>query len=160
MNKPKTIMIRAEELSPQQVQSIALLVGGASVQDTADAVGVSRHTLWDWRTKNEAYVEALNQAKNEIVEGVMTKLLNSSMEAVDAMTEILQSPDSSDAVKVQAAQLILSKVLTTRTSLDLNTNHVADSAKNKERMDRLLEQWEKSVSEAFIIEGEVETDGT
>ena len=81
------------QLNIEQENAIDLLIQGTSDREVAEAVGVSRQTITEWRNHNSAFVAALNKKRYEIW-GVQTERLRTLVEqAVDVLESDLSSED-------------------------------------------------------------------
>lgn len=69
--------------------AILALLGGKTLEEAAEAAGVARRTLYDWR-KTPAFQAAFKREAAEIAKEARAKLSGSTTLAVDALTAILQ----------------------------------------------------------------------
>ncbi len=106
-------------LSPPQIRAAELLAKGHSQQEVADAVGVSRRTISRWLKqedfKNLSYglvgrtqlpqqaPQSLSKSSRNFKSLTPKDLVDDALEAV---REILQDPDSRNADKLKAAMLV------------------------------------------------------
>jgi hypothetical protein len=92
--KPQTKVdkpLRWRELSIEQRNAIDLLIVGKSDQETADTIGVTRQTVWAWRTTHLRFQSELEQARGalwrltaERLRGMMTKALDNIEAEIEA----------------------------------------------------------------------------
>jgi hypothetical protein len=100
------------ELHPKQQAAITLLVQGRSYTVTAEAVGIERKVLWQWR-KSPAFRAALNAELAAIRQAALVRMLALGEKAVDALEDVLGNSQS-DAARIAAAKLVLERVGLTR----------------------------------------------
>ena len=96
-------------LSPIQVQVIAALAEGRSVTRTAAAVGIHRSTIHNWMRTSKEFRDAVNQARDHFFECVNEQLNELSAAALDTLRQILTSPDTPPALRLQAALAVLQR---------------------------------------------------
>jgi len=87
-------------LSIEQLNAIDLLVTGASDREVAEAVGVHRSTVWEWRTKNPYFIAELNKRRKEVWGRCVDKLRNLLPKALDTLEKELANPDCKDRGKI------------------------------------------------------------
>ena len=59
-------MDKARQLSIKQQNAIDLLVQGKSDRETAEAIGVSRQTVTNWRNNNPVFIAELNKQRKAV----------------------------------------------------------------------------------------------
>ena len=96
-------------LSPIQVQVIAALAEGRSVTRTAAAVGIHRSTIHNWMRSSKEFRDAVNQARDHFFECVNDQLNELSTAALDTLRQLLTSPDTPPAQRLQAALAVLER---------------------------------------------------
>jgi hypothetical protein len=101
-----------EDLHPKQHAAITLLLQGRSYTSTADAVGIERKVLWQWR-KNPAFRAALNAELAAIRQAALVRTLALAEKAVDALQDVLENGET-DGARIAAAKLVLDRVGVTR----------------------------------------------
>lgn len=87
-------------LSIEQMNAIDLLVLGTSDKEVAEAVGVHRSTVWEWRTQNPLFIAELNRRRNEVWRRGADKLRALIPKALAALEEELSNPDNKDRGKI------------------------------------------------------------
>jgi len=126
-------------LTPKQRKGIDALMVHATVVDAAQAVGISRATLFRW-LRDESFRTELRRAGNELIDGTTRKLASLSARAVAALEDVLNDPDAGHVLKIRAAGEILGRLL-----------HLREMVELSERMDaietRLNEAGETNVTE-------------
>jgi Helix-turn-helix of insertion element transposase len=98
----------AHELHPKQHAAITLLVQGRGYTETAEAVGIERKVLWQWR-KDPAFRAALNAELASIRQAALVRLLALGEKAVDALEDVLENGET-DGARIAAAKLVLERV--------------------------------------------------
>jgi len=93
-NQPK------EALSIEQLNAVDLLVLGKPDREVAEAVGVHRCTIWEWRTKNPYFVAELNKRRKEVFGRCVDKLRNLLPRALETLENELANPDCKDRAKI------------------------------------------------------------
>jgi len=91
-----------QSLNISQLNAIDMLVAGRRDDEVAEAVGVSRTTVTDWRNHNVAFAAALNQRRNDVWGTQVDRLRSIVAKAVDVLEEDLNSDDE----KLQQAAAI------------------------------------------------------
>ena len=84
---------------------IAALIGGANVEDAAQAAGLSRRTAFR-RLADPTFVRALNEAKRARLDRVVDVLTAGSLVAVTTLVDLL-APGTPPSVRHAAARTIL-----------------------------------------------------
>ncbi len=89
-------------LSVEQENAIDLLVAGTSDRETAEAVGVSRQTVCNWRNHHPAFIAALNARRLETWGASSDRLRALLPKALDALEGAItgEAPDWKAAAKV------------------------------------------------------------
>jgi hypothetical protein len=108
----------ADGLTPSQRRAIAVLVGGGTFTAAASAAGRSMRTLFNWRSKDEAfreYLASMQRAQEEVFE---RRLVIAGSNAVGALSGVMEDPKQAGVeAKTKAAVGLLnaSTRLSTRT---------------------------------------------
>ncbi|WP_369019397.1 phBC6A51 family helix-turn-helix protein [Thermatribacter velox] len=58
--------------------------------EVAKELGVTRQTVWEWKSKNPYFVAEFNQRKEEFFSAQGEKLLNLIWKALDVVKEVLK----------------------------------------------------------------------
>ncbi len=77
---------KTRQLSIEQENAIEHLLQGKSDAAVADAVGVSRQTIWEWRNKNPVFIAELNRQRVELWSEArerMKALVNRSLDVIE-----------------------------------------------------------------------------
>ena len=59
----------------------------------ADAVGVSRNTLYEWRTKNRAFIDYMNSLADDILAGYRAHVYRQLLRAIDGRQPSIKAID-------------------------------------------------------------------
>jgi AcrR family transcriptional regulator len=92
--------------SSKQQRAIEVLLVGGSDQQAAEAAGVTRPTVTDWRNKDEGFQEALATAKAELLKRTASRLHAATALAVRALEDVVKDVRNPHA-RVSAARAIL-----------------------------------------------------
>lgn len=84
---------RQLELTVEQQNAIELLVMGKSDRETAEACGVTRQTVNDWRNKNAPFLAELNRRRAALWESDIDRLRGLVGEAITILEEDLRGED-------------------------------------------------------------------
>jgi hypothetical protein len=105
--KPPTLPAAESELTPAQQLAIAAIVSGKSYTEAAEAAGVGRRTLFEWRQLS-GFAAALRDELQALRDAVATRLLGLADRAIDALEKVLAG-DNHPAV-VSAARDVLDRL--------------------------------------------------
>lgn len=86
---------------------LSALMTHRTYQEAADSLGISRRTIYN-RMKDTDFMVKYQRARAEVVHGAVASLNQHIAEAVDVMAEIMANADVNPAVRLQAAQCVLS----------------------------------------------------
>ena len=112
---------------PERERALDLLLSGWSPPAIAKEVGVGRTTLWRW-TQDPEFVAELQRRRRDRRELVQTVLVDSSLEAVAVLHEVMTDKTVGAAVRVKAAEALLSRAGLEETSTETdNTRNVIDA---------------------------------
>ena len=81
------------QLTVQQENAIDLILQGQSDGEVAEAVGISRQTVCDWRNHNALFAAEVNRRRQEIWGGQTERLRRLVAEAVNVLEEDLLADD-------------------------------------------------------------------
>jgi hypothetical protein len=99
---------QAETLNVEQESAIDALLTGASDREAAEAVGVTRQTVTEWRNHHPAFTEELYARRQRIWAHSLDKLRGMIPLALNILSEDLKSENAE--VKRQAAIHVLKAV--------------------------------------------------
>jgi hypothetical protein len=92
-------------LSQEQLNAIEHLLQGKSDAATAEAVGVVRTTIWEWRNRNPVFIAELNRQRAELWEEARERLKALANRAMDVVE--LQLDNSDPKISLAAAKYVL-----------------------------------------------------
>lgn len=96
-----------ETLSAKQIDAIKALIKYPTVKEAAEASGNPIRTLQRWLTQPE-FLDALHQVQKDSFKAAGHRLINSTIEAAEAIVEIMRNPTQPGAnMKLKAATAIL-----------------------------------------------------
>src|SRR5512136_2795024 len=84
---------KIRQLSIEQQNAIDLLLQGKSDRATAEAVDVSRQTVWDWRNHDPLFIAELNRQRIELWSEARQRLKSLANRALDVVETQLDSDD-------------------------------------------------------------------
>ena len=100
------------DLSPVQGKVLAAIAGGATMQAAAAAAGIHRNTIAYWRRTSLFFRDALCHAHYDKALFIREEAENHVVDAFAAIHTLLNSPDTSDSVRLNAAKYIIEKAST------------------------------------------------
>ena len=122
-----------EELTPQQLKAVALIVArdvnGMTYHQIADEVGVSNTTLTNWRHK-PAFRHVLNAKAQEVADTYLTQ-------AYKAVSDVLSNPNSHDRDKLKATEIVLRNQGKYNNKHEVEVNTGSSMAELLARLDKL-----------------------
>jgi hypothetical protein len=98
--------------------AVIALASGSSVRDAANKSGVSERTLFR-RVKDSKFQDDVNNARREIIENSLSKLIELSEKAVNTLEQLLQSDNQT--VRIAAAKFILQGSLELRREVEFES---------------------------------------
>lgn len=104
MEMAKTDKIR-QALSIEQENAVEILLQGRSDRSVADAVGVSRQTIWEWRNRNPVFIAELNKRRSEMWREARERLKSLANRSLDTVEQQLGSEDPK--IALSAAKYVL-----------------------------------------------------
>ncbi len=84
---------KTRRLTVEQENAIDLLIQGQNDRETAEAVGVARQTVTEWRNNNVEFIAELNLRRQEVWGGQVERLRGLVGQAVDALADDVTSGD-------------------------------------------------------------------
>lgn len=84
---------KIRQLSVEQENAVDLLLQGKSDREVAEAVGVSRQTVWEWRNRNAVFVAELNKRRQEIWGSQTERLRQLVAKAIDVLEDDLETTE-------------------------------------------------------------------
>ncbi|HWE97194.1 MAG TPA: hypothetical protein VG269_24760 [Tepidisphaeraceae bacterium] len=93
-----TLIPQCDGLSAQQRVAIASLASGQSISSSAQSAGVSGATIYRWRTKDPAFIAALNAWRNQANTAVRDRLLAMADQAAMTIFGAMRKGDAKTAM--------------------------------------------------------------
>ena len=84
---------KIRQLSQEQMNFIEHLLQGKSDRAVAEAVGVSRQTVWEWKNHDVLYIAELNRQRFELWREAHQRLKSLANRALDVVEQQLDSGD-------------------------------------------------------------------
>jgi len=100
----------SENLSPRQWRAVREILVQKTVASAAAQCRVSQATIYRW-LGDQAFRTALTQAETEAVNAAGRRLVALTEAALDAVVTILNDPQVPAAVRLKAAETVLSNML-------------------------------------------------
>jgi hypothetical protein len=96
---------KTRQLSIEQENAVEHLLQGQSDRAVAEAVNVSRQTVWEWRNKNPVFIAELNRRRFELWDEAQERMKSLANRALDVVELQLGSDDPKAALA--AAKYVL-----------------------------------------------------
>ena len=84
---------KTRQLSIEQANALEHLLQGQSDRAVAEAVGVARQTIWEWRNHDPLFIAELNRQKSEMWREARERLKSLANRALDVVELHLDSDD-------------------------------------------------------------------
>lgn len=98
-------MAKNKAVSDEQI--IAALFSNGTIKAAAAAVGISERSIYDRMNEGE-FIALYKSAKADLIRGAVVNLNNQIQTAVNVIADIMNDSSNNAAVRLQAAQTILS----------------------------------------------------
>ena len=116
----KTKAVSDEEL-------IAAIITAGSIKEAADNAGISPRSVYD-RMKEPGFRAAYQEAKNDVLRGAV-KVMNSKVtSAVETVADIMENREINAAVRLQAAQTIITNAVKLSVALETSEQTSIETA--------------------------------
>ena len=102
-------MDQTRQLSIQQQNAIDLLIQGKNDRETAEAIGVSRQTVTNWRNNNHVFIAELNKQRKAVWGAQVDRIRYLISAALDVLEEDLKDAENKQ-LRQKAAIYILQAV--------------------------------------------------
>lgn len=127
----------------KQREAISLFLTGKTETEVAEAIGVSRQTIWKWRRETDFNHDIVAAGESILSEHTLavSKLVD---EAIAVMTELLKSKDEN--IKFKAATTVLNYAKSWRSQRPQAPGHTsAEGEINRERVEAFMHvnQWQQ-----------------
>lgn len=90
-----------------QQKAIQLLLTGTTVAAAARELGIDRTTIYSWQKTSPVFALALTRARSLQNQIITDSLQDLAAAAIDTLRDILVSPNAPPAVRLRAAQAVL-----------------------------------------------------
>ena len=107
LKRTKSDEPKSYNLTPSQRLAVASLAAGKTVTAAAEAAGVSRTTLYEWKDLPSFKAE-LNRSLAEQRDVIRGELLALATSAVRAIREMVESPETPPVIRLRACLAVLS----------------------------------------------------
>lgn len=107
MSKNPIVNSAASPISAKQRRAILLLVSGSTATQVAQAVGVSKGTVYNWKSQRGEFRDELEAAQRRAYEEGVRQLQCLVAKAASSLSSILDSPAEADRDKISAARTVL-----------------------------------------------------
>ena len=97
-------MAKNSAVSDEEI--IAALINNGTIRAAAAAAGIAERTIYD-RMKDRDFRAEYMAAKTDIIRAAVFTINGKLSAAVDTVSEIMQDPNTNNAVRLQAAQVII-----------------------------------------------------
>lgn len=101
MTKPD----KTRQLSIEQLNAIEHLLQGKSDRAVAEAIGVSRQTVCEWRNRDPLFIAELNRCRDELWDEARERMKSLANRALDVIESNLNSGDPK--ASLMSAQYVL-----------------------------------------------------
>ena len=95
-----------DELSPNQLKAIELIVFGAPTMKVAKECKVTQRTIWNWRNINPLFRQEEDRRKREIYEEFRGSLRGMIAKATKNLIGLLENPETPAPTGLKAIELI------------------------------------------------------
>jgi len=95
-----------EKLTRKQEQAVAALLVYPTLEEAAEAAGISKATLWRW-TQRDDFQAIYRAARRRAVSQAIGRLQQASQKAVNALEEVMADSGCPPAARVSAAKTVL-----------------------------------------------------
>ena len=96
---------KTRQLTQEQLNAVEHIIQGKSDRAVAEAVGVARQTIWEWRNNDILFIATLNRERSELWKEARYRLKDLTGQAVDVLEQQLGSDDPK--IALAAARHIL-----------------------------------------------------
>ena len=119
-----------EKLSRKQEAALSALLTQPTIAEAAAQVSVNESTLRRW-LKDRGFQAAYREARRQVVQHTIIQVQLASGEAVETLRTIMNNPEASSSVRLNAAKAILVLVIKTVEIDDMEDRlHALEQAMN------------------------------
>jgi len=130
---------KTRQISIQQQNAIDLLVQGKSDRETAEAIGVSRQTVTNWRNNDTVFIAELNKQRKAVWGAQVDRIRYLISAALDVLEEDLKDADNKQ-LRQKAAIHILQAVGLYGQSLKPDGEDTPEGVEAQKRHDELFRE--------------------
>ena len=98
---------KTRQLSQEQLNAVEHIIQGKSDRAVAEAVGVARQTIWEWRNNDILFIATLNRERFELWKESRERLKDLAGQAVDVLEQQLGSEDPKIALAAASVTAVL-----------------------------------------------------
>ena len=113
-------MAKTGALTPSQRRAIVALLTERDTRTAAVKAGVKERSLYRWLTLPDFKAE-LQEAEKRAIDAAIRRLAELTAQAVDTLREVMTDKEASAGTRVQAANIVLSRLLDLRELNELET---------------------------------------
>ena len=94
----------SNEMNEKEEMALALILQGRKDAEVAEALGVSRMTIWRWKKYDAGFIQALEEKRAHLRQQAEDNILELTESAVNAIRDALNENDP--RIRLQAANLV------------------------------------------------------
>jgi hypothetical protein len=125
------------KMSPRRFRAIAALLAESTIKEASKVADVGETTIFRW-LQDPDFQKAYRDARRRVVEQAIARLQKVSGEAVGALREIMNDPQSPASSRVMAARVTL--------EMAIKAVELQDLGARVEALEKILENREKKNS--------------
>ena len=94
----------SNEMNEKEEMALALILQGRKDAEVAEALGISRMTIWRWKKYDAGFIQALEEKRAHLRQQAEDNILELTESAVNAIRDALNEGDP--RIRLQAAKLV------------------------------------------------------
>ena len=94
----------SNEMNEKEEMALALILQGRKDAEVAEALGISRMTIWRWKKYDAGFIQALEEKRAHLRQQAEDNILELTESAVNAIRDALNENDP--RIRLQAAKLV------------------------------------------------------
>jgi hypothetical protein len=107
MNDKPVLKTLSDSLTAKQRRAIILLASGDSPAEVAEVLGVSKGTVYNWKSQNHVFRSELTLMQRDVINEGTNRLRSLISVSATTLRSILTSPTSTDRDKIAAVKTVL-----------------------------------------------------
>lgn len=111
----------AKAVSNEEI--IAALLQFGTIREAAEAAGTTPRTIYDRMKNDREFRGEYAEAKNSIIRKAVFSINEKLAQAIDAVSDIMNDPNTNAAVRLQAAQTIINNAAKFNERLTKDESH-------------------------------------